>query len=466
MVILTVIGLYTRKPVLELWLALVAIGGVIASIAARWQIHNSEGTLAGRGMAKLAMGLSVVFGCVYVAYYWGNMVAIRRQAVDFAQQWLTTLSNKNPDEAFLLTIPPAERKGMKAANAVQRFPERSERFRSMEFVGIFTGADRKEDVVVEPLGVRDMTQIPEGNNVTLQYLIKSRSGEYECSVTALGMEGADFPGRQWVVPESAPFIQRKRLSVYGRLVWEARMDAERVMGEWIGGVLSQNGVEAQVRLATLPLSRAERDHRYSEFVVRGSLAPILAAAMIPMGAPLAAAGASAVTEAAQPICLPDAEAAWKQLIHYDTSRQDLPPQLKEELRPKLLHSGNIQPAATGEQAEISSQIEFERDRIRVAKPVRFTLPAPVGYTTRGQLVATTVDQELAKHLDELRSAKWDANTPLQTDDSQSVLNKYKHEWYISAVIVDLAREEAPSRPTRGRPNAANVPGPGDRPQGP
>src|SRR5262249_47832262 len=85
-VLLTAAGLYSRKPVLEPVLILLAVGGVILALAARWHIAYSEGTRAGIGLAKVALWMSLICGLCYGAYFGGNMLAIRKQASDNAMK--------------------------------------------------------------------------------------------------------------------------------------------------------------------------------------------------------------------------------------------------------------------------------------------------------------------------------------------------------------------------------------------
>src|SRR5205823_14182762 len=98
-----------------------------------------------------------------------------------------------------------------------------------------------------------------------QYLLKTRTGEYEVVVHVVGMEGKEFPGRQWTVRASSPFIQRKQMSVYGRLANESRMDAERFIGDWIGKKLVvPTAFVGSLHIDTLPLPREQRERVHHE----------------------------------------------------------------------------------------------------------------------------------------------------------------------------------------------------------
>src|SRR4029077_1325564 len=92
----------------------IAVVGIALALVARWQIRASEGTRAGLKLTKWALGLGLLFGCVYEAYYYGNVLAIRQQANVFADAWLRVLEKKNFKEAYFYSSPPAQRKGRDA----------------------------------------------------------------------------------------------------------------------------------------------------------------------------------------------------------------------------------------------------------------------------------------------------------------------------------------------------------------
>src|SRR2546430_539831 len=100
-VVLTVWGLITRKPLMEPWLIPVAFSGVVLSVAARWQIALSEGTREGQRLARIAWWLSLIGGAMYTAYYFGNMMAIQNQARRFVHEaFIDKLKEKKTEEAF------------------------------------------------------------------------------------------------------------------------------------------------------------------------------------------------------------------------------------------------------------------------------------------------------------------------------------------------------------------------------
>jgi hypothetical protein len=147
--------------------------------------------------------------------------------------------------------------------------------------------------------------------------------------------------------------------------------------------------------------------------------------------------------------LPDAEEAWSKLVVIDTSNQDIPALEKEEIRSKVLQLGTIRPK--GEGFEVGSKLEVKKDQGRVAKTVLMSFPAPLNASFRGEIVVGCLDSALIARLHELKSAPWNPKQPLQTDNSPSLLQSYKPDWYIVQVIVHPGKVEAPDASKPGAP---------------
>src|SRR5438094_859508 len=82
------------------------VAAVLCCWIARGQIQRSEGTLSGSALAGWGIGLTLVFGLNYLAYYASTTFAIRQQAREFTREWLEMLKQGKVDEAFLRMIPP------------------------------------------------------------------------------------------------------------------------------------------------------------------------------------------------------------------------------------------------------------------------------------------------------------------------------------------------------------------------
>src|SRR5438067_2270089 len=84
-----VVALINHTPwLLPLWTLLLPIVGVTLAWVARGRIQGSEGTLGGMALVTWGIGLGVLFGLTYTAYYTATYFAVRQQATDFAERWL------------------------------------------------------------------------------------------------------------------------------------------------------------------------------------------------------------------------------------------------------------------------------------------------------------------------------------------------------------------------------------------
>src|SRR5262245_4030090 len=229
---LTVVGLLTRKPVLEPVVILLDVVGLALALVARWQIRTSEGTRAGMKLTRWALGLGIVFGCVYVAYYFGNVLAIRKQAKDFGRGWLTLLEKKDIKQAFYLANPPAQMRGRTPAELAALHPEALRNFENVEIIRVFERA-REEDIVIEYQGMYDWKETADGLVATINYLVRTREGEFDLSMPVVRPGDPSESGPQWYVRATAPMVKGKRLTTYGRLISELHSATYSIMQDWI-----------------------------------------------------------------------------------------------------------------------------------------------------------------------------------------------------------------------------------------
>jgi hypothetical protein len=109
---LTVLGLggllaYSGSEpwLLREWLLVLPLAGLLLSWVARGQILRSEDTLSGLSLCNWGLGIVVVFGLMYGAYYAATYVAVRKQAAAFADDWVHRLEQGDVAGAFALTLP-------------------------------------------------------------------------------------------------------------------------------------------------------------------------------------------------------------------------------------------------------------------------------------------------------------------------------------------------------------------------
>ncbi|MCX7700601.1 MAG: hypothetical protein N2039_06965, partial [Gemmataceae bacterium] len=216
-VLLTGVGLVTRRPVLEPWLIPLAFSGVLLAIAARWQIHLSEGTREGRRLTNIAWWLSLVGGAVYAAYYFGNVAAIQSQARQFvADAFLQKLKEGKVEEAYLTTIEPGMRKGMTNLRDIERrFGNVTEPFRADKLPQLFERAAGA--VEIEDYGVADWRSSPEGLEVAARHVVRTPEGAFEVLIPLVGVEDRETGIREWYIKRGIG-VKPIGMTTYGMLL--------------------------------------------------------------------------------------------------------------------------------------------------------------------------------------------------------------------------------------------------------
>jgi hypothetical protein len=256
------------------------------------------------------------------------------------------------------------------------------------------------------------------------------------------MEGKDLDGRQWVVRRDVQFVQHQRISTLGRLRLEAHRDGERVISDWIiHKIVAPSGSIAEAHIDTLPLPTEERARKHREYVVGGLVGNAFIAGAMPASDLVPAVALTAHLgdlELNRQIYIPEAEASWRNLIKFEPPHPEVGESIQESIRPKLMQRGAMLPLA-GADRDMSSGCEILPDQIQVRYGISVTLPAPLNYTSRATVVAVCTNRELVKRMETLKSGPWDPKAPLEIDPAPVLLLQYQRDWYISKVIVDLAK---------------------------
>ncbi len=174
----------------------------------RGQILRSEDTLSGLSLCNWGIGIVVVFGLMYGAYYTATYVAVRRQASSFAEEWVRRLEKGDVAGAFALTLPAENRPtdnadlrnqlelyfNLPGPNGVGMFTD----FSSKDYVRLLQGASG--DVTVTPTGLREWKS-DGGNYQALHgYHVNSSVCAFDMTVLVHGQQSKDpTKGRQWYV---------------------------------------------------------------------------------------------------------------------------------------------------------------------------------------------------------------------------------------------------------------------------
>jgi hypothetical protein len=241
-------GFYDRHPVLlsPVFQAMPVVGAAL-SLVALLLIHRAEGTLAGRKLAIWSWWLCVVFGVGYAAYYGATYAAVRQQADRFATRWLNELRQGKFNAAFLLTVPPAGRKGINPEdqetlnvrfNQPRNVPgPRSQMGHLDQF--LYSGMVRVflqggPETQVEAGGIHDWEFKNGAYKVKRSYRVKSPEGAYDFNVTAIGAESREYEGREWFISLSETRIDepKTQLSGLGTSIKNLRTQSTRFIERW------------------------------------------------------------------------------------------------------------------------------------------------------------------------------------------------------------------------------------------
>lgn len=103
-----VLGLASPSAVLDPLLWAAPICGAIVSTAALWRIAQNS-FLTGRGLALGGLWLSVVFAAAGPSDWLVHRRLLRNEARQFAAVWFRDLQRGQPQKAYQLTLPPAQR---------------------------------------------------------------------------------------------------------------------------------------------------------------------------------------------------------------------------------------------------------------------------------------------------------------------------------------------------------------------
>jgi hypothetical protein len=188
----------------------VPVAGVLCCWIARGQIQRSEGTLSGSALAGWGIGLTLVFGLNYLAYYASTTFAIRQQAREFTQEWLEKLKQRKLDEAFLMMVPqgqrPAEGEDLRSAIEVKFNRPNTPAggsgayttFTQLDFVRVIAEGGERTEIVP---GENVRWEHDQGlYKVYLDYQVRTEFGTLDLTVAAQGSEPADgVGGRQWQI---------------------------------------------------------------------------------------------------------------------------------------------------------------------------------------------------------------------------------------------------------------------------
>jgi hypothetical protein len=256
---------------MPLWTALIPVVALAVCFAARKQVENSEGTLAGGDLARWGIGLSLVVGLTYWAYAAATFLAVRQQAAAFVQnQWLKALADGDLDTAFLLTLPPGNRPVSEVRSTLETTfniaPDPSalgpfSKFGLQPFVRLLQAGGPGTTFSVADSHMPSYEK--GGLQVTTVYHVRTRYAEFDLQVTANGTDakGKGQPGRQWYIVADQTGIRggdKIDPTEEGQVLLRESAAANRLAREWVRLVSSPARTPQNLETAyqlTLPPDR-------------------------------------------------------------------------------------------------------------------------------------------------------------------------------------------------------------------
>jgi hypothetical protein len=201
------------------------------------------------------IGLGVLFGLTYTAYYTATYFAVRQQATDFADRWLNDLRAGKVEQAYLRTMEVSKRpredanlraslENLGAANQLSYHV-----FQQAEFVRLLKQGGPEAQVNLT--GVKDWDYEKGGYQVQLVYQIGTPIARFELTLGVQGKESmtGEYEGRQWNVMMDRSQADRSLITF--------THEGERVLTAVVKGrQLAQNWLEA--------LGRGDKEEAYRE----------------------------------------------------------------------------------------------------------------------------------------------------------------------------------------------------------
>jgi hypothetical protein len=449
-VILTLVGLFSRRPVLEQWIIPFAFSGVLLAIAARWQIHLSEGTREGRRLTNIAWWLSLIGGAVYAAYFYGNVMAIQNQARQFvAEAFLKKLKEGKIEEAYLATIEPGMRKGMTNLRDVERrFGNVTEPFRAEKLPQLI---DRSNGIIeIEDYGVADWRTSPDGLEVATRCVVRTPEGAFEVLIPLVGLEDRETGVREWYIKRGMG-VKPIGMTTYGMLMGGLQQEADNFMVTWLN-LKRMPGRYAEMYLDTVAKTNDERKRELADFYLKYQILPTLAELInvpTPLPTSLKAAATLNTIEGMARLTYPSVRELSRRLVRWDESKQAHDAAVKEQMVPRMLLPEHTNLAMSVAMQDPSrTRMQLFPDHVRASINLDVVLPPPLRYRCKGRLVAVCEDKDIVA---ELNSRKDKLKQSADIAEVQTMLNTMRHTWRIAEVTIDLARDMGDQRPGGGAP---------------
>ena len=216
----------SNKPLIEIWLFIFPVLGIVVAFAARRHILNSEGTRTGLKLAAWAWWICVVSGLSYAAYFWATEYTVQSDTERQFTAWAENVKKIDPATpndpalaaAFYQTLPPSQRVAFSASNTTimqDRFGPDFVTFRQNKLLMmILRNPGRCE---LTPQGLKQWQQLPGKIECALAATLKTPEGEFPMVIP---MEAALEKGkREWQIKAFDGYVQDTPASVRTPYGW-------------------------------------------------------------------------------------------------------------------------------------------------------------------------------------------------------------------------------------------------------
>lgn len=254
---------------MPIWTMVFPVLAGTLSLTARGRILRSEGTLAGLALARWGATLSLLAALIYASHSIATYIYLKREAESFTRQWFAHLTEGKVDEAFVLTLPPANRPplGTSLRDTIEnRFNTPGENSRRGLY-SEFTLADwfrliriggTQTEIQMLGLGQRDYAR--GGYQVEPRFRVTTPDCIFEIVVPVHGLKSQtkESQGREWQVIRERVEIVRRESTGRGLVLFQLGPQAQGFAHEWIE-LLRKGGVEAAYLNTREPEKRVELD---------------------------------------------------------------------------------------------------------------------------------------------------------------------------------------------------------------
>jgi hypothetical protein len=263
LVVSSAFAFFGSTPLLmPLWMLGAPLAAGILCWAARRHIQASEGTLSGVPLTSWGLGLSLVMGIVYAAYYFGTYVAIEQQAGALVDDYINRLQKGDIDKAFVLCIPSDSRPPLGDNLRVDLENMFGEQRRGMPSITQYRQQQSIRLIVGDGsgtqsarMGVAAWGHNPkdQGYKVTFRYQLKNVIATFDLLVTALGTDPkADDEGRrQWRILPGECRADNVQLTAVGQHRQQCMSAAQGFTNKWASDPMAAHRMDDAWK-ATLP----------------------------------------------------------------------------------------------------------------------------------------------------------------------------------------------------------------------